>query len=170
MPRNVVLVSVAVLLVFVVAGAAVWAGGNSDDPGAPQSPQSTATIPIDEFGPAPTLGGWVLDVFPAHASAVPQELTRGDNSGARGVCFEASFHDLPENALWFRMAVDDKEVTTQGVWTVSSRDAPEGGRFCYDPPEGLSVGLHTAAVTVQNPNNPAEETRQAVGWAFEVIP
>jgi hypothetical protein len=68
------------------------------------------------------------------------------------------------------MAVDGAEVTTQGVWIVSSRTDAEGGTFCYDPPEGLAVGIHEAAVSVQNPNDTSQPTRQLVGWKFEVIP
>ncbi len=173
MTRNSLIVIAGVLVLVAVGAVSVFLLGGGDD-NSPSSPGATATVSTvtpGDFGPAPTLGDWVLDVFPVHASAIPQSRTRTTNpSSPSGVCFEASFHDLPENTLWFRMAVDGVEVTTEGVWIVADRNNAEGGTFCYDPPEGLEVGVHEAAVSVQSPNDTSQPTRQLVGWKFEVIP
>lgn len=170
MPRNRLLLVAAAILVVAAGVIAFAVLGGDDDPGAPVAPEPTATFEPGDFGPPPTLGGWVLSIFPTHASAVPRSLTQSLTPGdGRGVCFEASFHDLPQNALWFRMAVDDREVTDQGIWAVDSEASPTGGRFCYDPAEGLEVGFHTAAIVVQAPDG-VSEARQRVAWAFEVIP
>jgi len=121
------------------------------------------------FGPAPKLGGNIPKVSPAHGSTVTQASTRSPNpERPGGVCFEADFTDLPENSLWFRMALDDQEVTVKLTWVVASKDAPTGGRACYAPAEGIPVGRHTVAVAVQNPNSTREPTRQLVSWGFEV--
>lgn len=170
MPQTRVLLVVGAVLAAVIVGVLVVALGSDDDPGGPTAPDPTATLTAGDFGPAPTLGDWVLNVFPVHASVVPRRLTQTVNPGdRRGVCFEASFTDLPQNTLWFRMAVDDREVTIEGIWIVDSEVDPTGGTFCYDPPEGLEPGLHTAAVAVQAPDG-ASAPRQTVAWAFEVIP
>ena len=81
-----------------------------------------------------------------------------------------NFDGLPENGLWFRVAFDGKEVTTKLSWAVDSKENPTNGRLCYAPAEGFPVGKHSAALSVQDPNNPAAPTRQIVGWAFEVTP
>jgi len=112
----------------------------------------------------------VLAVTPAHASRVSQAETRSDGLQApRGVCVRASFGGLPERTLWFRMAVDGVEVTDRLVWYLSTLDSQEG-TACYQPPEGLPLGVHEAAVAVQNPFNLNEPPRQLVSWAFEVTP
>lgn len=175
MQRSVLAVIAGALVVIGVGVASViWLGGGDDEDDAPPANAentATPTLTAGDFGPAPRLGDWILDVYPIHASAIPQAETRTTNpNDPRGVCFEASFHDLPENARWFRMAVDGEEVTTQGIWIVESEVNPTGGTFCYDPPEGLEVGVHEAAVSVQNPSAPSQPTRQIVAWKFEVIP
>lgn len=124
----------------------------------------------DLMGPGPRLGGNVTVVSPQHGSQVRQAATRPSASNRTGLCFEADFKNLPETILWYRLRIDGDEVTTKMTWAVSSQDQPTGGRGCYAPAEGLPIGRHSAAVAVQNPNNPSEPTRQLVTWAFEVIP
>lgn len=165
---------------------ALFAAGCGDGPGtsaaATKAPKATKTTDISSGGqqspaaswpgPAPRFGTNVTAITPQHGTKVTQADTRSPNpTKPRGVCFVASFKDLGDDAArWFRMAVDDKEVTTQDfTWIVSDNDQPEGGRGCYAPVDGLKVGKHTAAVSVQNPNNPSEPTRELVSWAFEVV-
>ena len=40
--------------------------------------------------------------------------------------------------------------------------------MCYAPTEGIAVGVHQAAISVQDPNNITARTRELVAWAFEV--
>ncbi|MBI2764507.1 MAG: hypothetical protein HYX53_01205 [Chloroflexi bacterium] len=130
-----------------------------------------ATPTPDLKGPAPRLGGNVTKVSPAHGSQVKQSSTRTSNVNVPGgVCFEANFDGLQENIQWFRLRVDDQEVTTKMTWAVDSADNPSKGRGCYPPTDGIPVGLHTAAVSVQNPSNLNEPTKQLVVWTFEVVP
>ena len=179
MARNSILVVVGVLVLIIVGAVSILAlGGGDDDSGdngsnTPAASDGTPTLMADDFGPPPKLGDWIEAVFPVHASAIPQSRTRTPDPGnPNGVCIEASFHDLQKNTLWFRMAVDGVEVTAAkgSVWIVPTQVDPEGGRFCWAPEEGLEVGIHEAAVSVQNPDNANEPTRQIVGWKFEVIP
>ncbi len=130
-----------------------------------------AASPTPRIGPSPALGGYVTLITPNNGQILSQLDTQSPNpSKPRGVCFQADFKDLEQTGLWFRMAVDDKEVTVELVWLVTNRESPTGGRACFAPPEGLKVGRHTAAVSVQNPSNAAEPPRQIVAWAFDVTP
>jgi hypothetical protein len=169
----------ALALVLLVSGACGGSDATDFSKTTPSTATATRTVAAAKtpspagtpggFGPAPKLGGNVVKVSPAHGATVTQASTRSpiaDRPG--GVCFEADFTDLPENALWFRMALDDQEVTVKLTWVVASKDAPPGGRACYAPAEGIAVGRHTAAVSVQNPNSTREPTRQLVAWGFEV--
>ncbi len=138
---------------------------------APGSATATASQTAAPYGPAPRLGGNVTAISPGHAEKVPQQSTRTPNPAKpNGVCFSVSFDGTPEYGQWFRMALDDQEVTTKLVWIVPTQNAPTAGRACYAPAEGIAAGRHTAAVSVQNPRNPSEPTRQIVAWAFEVTP
>jgi hypothetical protein len=174
MARNwIIVIAGALALVAVGALSVLLLGGGDDDGGSGADPDATATLTPGDFGPPPTLGDWVLEVFPIHASIIPQSGTRTPNpNNPSGVCIEASFHDLPQNGLWFRMVVDGAEVTDSpgAVWIVTTEVNPEGGTFCYAPTEGFEVGVHEAAVSVQDPNNPQAAIRQLVGWKFEVVP
>ena len=159
------------LILFATAacgdGPAKTAGGGAV--GAPVSATAPA-IPAD-FGPAPKLGGNVKTISPAHAAQVKQASTRSPVAATpKGLCADVNFDGLPENGLWFRVAFDGKEVTTKLSWAVDSKENPTNGRLCYAPAEGFPVGKHSAALSVQDPNNPAAPTRQIVGWAFEVTP
>jgi hypothetical protein len=137
----------------------------------------TATVPRTQkeidFGPEPKLGGNILEINPAWGVQVKQAATRTPNPGnPQGLCVKVSFDGTPEYGQWFRLALDDKEVTAEknSVWIIQTRDQPRDGVFCYAPPEGFAVGKHSAAISVQNPRNPNEPTRQLVAWKFEVIP
>ena len=122
-------------------------------------------------GPAPKLGPNVTLITPTNGQSITQLDSQSPNpQRPRGVCFVADFKGLPETGLWFRMALDGVEVTTKLTWILASRDNPEGGRACYAPAEGIKAGRHSAAVSVQNPNNPNEPVRELVAWKFEVTP
>jgi hypothetical protein len=147
-------------------------GDGPDEPAAASTPavEGTPGIP-DDFGPAPLLGGNITAIFPEHGKTVAAALTKSlvDGDG-KGVCAKVTFEGLPQYAQWFRMAVDGVEVTEELLWIVPTREAPTNGTMCYTPKDGLSAGKHTAAIAVQDPNNPLAESKQVVGWAFEVAP
>ena len=165
----------AVSLIAALSLAAVACGDG------PATPAGTGTvganalatapgIPAD-FGPAPTLGGNVKTISPAHAALVTQASTRSPNAGIpKGLCAEVTFDGLPENAQWFRIALDGKEVTTKLTWIVATQVDPKDGKVCYAPAEGFTLGKHSAALSIQDPRNPASPSKQVVGWAFEVTP
>ncbi|MGE0601108.1 MAG: hypothetical protein AB7J35_15675 [Dehalococcoidia bacterium] len=123
-----------------------------------------------DFGPAPVLGDNILKVSPGYAEQVKQAATRTPNPNKpSGVCAEVSFEGLPQTGQWFRMALDGTEVTTELTWIVSSTESPTGGTMCFAPAEGITVGKHDAAISVQDPNNIQARTKQLVAWRFEVI-
>ena len=150
-------------LVVLVAALVLACGDGPDD----LEPTPTPTLAPDEFGPAPSLGRNVVAISPEHGSSLPQAATR-PISIRSGVCAEVNFTGTPEKALWFRMVVDEREVTEELLWIIPSED-PEEGTVCYQPDEGLEVGRHEAALSVQDPNG-ASAPRQIVGWSFEVTP
>lgn len=181
MTRNarLVLVAAAALAVFATALFAACGDGPDKPPqelpptrtpttlGTPRPTLAQPTIPLT--APTPRLGGNVTKISPTHGSTVSQASTRTlDPSRPGGLCFEASFEGLEQNSLWFRLRLDEQELTNKMTWVVDSLDNPSAGRGCYAPTEGLPVGLHNAAVAVQNPNSPTEPTKQLVVWAFEV--
>lgn len=151
---------------LVLLGLLASACGDGPDP----APTATPTRDPAAWGPDPVLGGNILVVSPEHATSVPRAATAmvGEVT-PRGVCAEVNFEGLPQSGQWFRMAVDGQEVTASSdvYWFISSQDATEG-TICYAPQAGLEPGRHTAAVSVQNPTNPAADPRQIVGWEFEV--
>lgn len=178
-----------ILALCAAAGVAAFAASCGDDgsttvdsyrqlsksvtPAASASASGTAAASgtTTQFGPAPKLGGNVIKVQPAHAERIAQPLTRAATPDQpKGLCFEASFSGLDGNIQWFRLVLDGQEVTPKLTWAVSSATNPTGGRACYPLKDGIPVGVHTAAVSVQNPNNPNEPPRQLVGWGFEVTP
>lgn len=173
------------LLASLVLGLVGFAAACGDGPDAPATPTvagtpvgaasgtvSTAATSTPVVGPAPTLGRYVISIQPGHGEKVTQGATRTLNPNQpQGVCFTASFAEAPEQAQWFRMAVDGQEVTTKLTWIVSTGTAADKqGRACYALTAGLSVGRHTAAVSVQNPRSATEPTRQTVAWVFDVTP
>lgn len=174
------------LLALAVAGFTAFAAACGDGPGVTGTP-TPRTVPTTAGrtpdtgasatawpGPAPRLTANITAITPTHGQQISQADTQSPDAGRpRGVCIEALFKDLPlgEGQLWFRMALDGKEVTdaTGSTWLVPTQAADAiGGRFCYAPRAGFAPGRHTAAVSLQNPNNPNEPARQVVGWAFEV--
>lgn len=127
-----------------------------------------ATRAANDYGPEPTLGGNITKIAPAWGQKVSQASTRSPDAGRPGgICAEVNFNGLPENALWFRMAVNGVEVTQRLTWVAASQDATEG-KMCFAPVEGLPTGRIQAAIAVQNPNNAQETTRQVVAWEFDV--
>jgi hypothetical protein len=122
-------------------------------------------------GQAPTFGKNITGVTPANGDSVTQAETAFANLGNPGnLCVQANFADMPANEgpLWYRMVVDDAEVTAQLTWIVRTQDNPTEGRVCYAPDEGIEPGRHEVSVAVQNPNNVNEPTRELVSWRFEV--
>ena len=137
--------------------------------GASASPTAGGSAQVDKFGPAPTFGENVIKLSPGYAETVKQLATQTRNpQRPNGICAEVSFAGLPETGRWFRMAVDGVEVTEKLVWIVSSNTTPTGGTMCYAPTAGISVGVHQAAISVQDPNNITARTKELVAWAFEV--
>lgn len=165
-------------LVAVVAASAFAAIslGNDDDPATADTTSPTATAEgatpgatEDVYpGPAPEMTDHITQIIPEHGGQMKQALTR-QTAGQSGVCAVVSYKDLPENNQWFRMAVDDKEVTQELTLIPTSRDAPEGATMCYAPVEGLEVGRHTAAIIVQNPRSTGGVALETVAWKFEVV-
>ena len=165
----------ALLSALPLAVLAFAACGDGPDEAAetPSAGSPTATIPADalqaKFGPAPEFGENVVKLSPGYAESVKQLATQTKNpQRPNGICAEVSFAGLPETGRWFRMAVDGVEVTAKLVWIVSSNTTPTGGTMCYAPTEGITVGVHQAAISVQDPNNITARTRELVAWAFEV--
>ena len=151
-------------------------GDGADDDAEPTTDASSSATPggiPDDFGPAPKLDGNIDAITPVHAESVRQATTRSPNSNRpRGLCAQVNFDDLPgqDTLRWFRFAFDGTEVTDQLTWTLAPEGAARpGGTACFAPAAGFEVGKHTAAVSVEDPNNPAAPRKQIVGWAFEVI-
>ena len=136
----------------------------------PTAVSGSATVDTQAYpGPDPKLGGNIKVITPTNGQTVTQADTRSPNpQRPRGICFEADFTGLEEQILWFRMALDDKEVTESMTWVVASQTDNKGGRGCYAPAEGFAPGRHSAAVSVRNPNNANEPPKQIVAWRFEV--
>lgn len=111
----------------------------------------------------------ITAITPQNGAQVRQRATRALSSGGpSGVCFEANWADLPEQRLWFQMAVDGRLTTTQVDWHVADEAATEG-TGCFAPPQGLKTGLHQVAVSVQDPNANRAPS-EIVSWQFEVVP
>lgn len=130
---------------------------------------------VGEFGVPPVLGGNVTAIMPKWAETVTQAATRTPNKGdPHGVCADISYAAPATNALWFRMAVDGEEVTQKLTLlqhvTGPTATTAETGTICYAPAEGLPAGDHSAAVSVQEPNNLNANPIQTVAWKFKVSP
>lgn len=123
-----------------------------------------------EFGPEPVLGENIVSVSPGWAERVKQASTRTANpTKPGGLCAVVDFKDLPETIRWFRLVLDETEVTTSLTWAIAPEGGDRsGGRMCYAPAEGIPVGVHSAAIAVQDPNNVQARSRQIVAWKFEV--
>ena len=139
---------------------------------------ATATVPPAQTIPAPTIPeGNIEAIKPVHGAKIPQAATRNTvpDDPTNGVCVQVNFDGMPEQMQWVRMIVDEEEVTVSPdillfYPTDAQETEPEGGTMCYLPPDGLSVGVHTVTVGIQNPRNPQEPNRQIVQWQFQVTP
>jgi hypothetical protein len=165
---------IAVLAGLVALGTIALGGGDADSPAASgtaagsPTPGPTAVATTADFGPAPTLGGNVIEINPAHASSVSQQSTRSPNpQQPHGVCARVTFDGLPEKLQWFRMGFDGKEVTQQLVWVLTGNDAP-GGTVCYAPKDGLASGRHSATLQVSDPKSATKPPNQLINWSFDV--
>lgn len=146
--------------------------GDGPDEPAGETPTAESSVPADQFGPAPVLGGNIEAVSPAHGERVRQASTVTTNQlDPKGVCVKVNFDGLPFEGQSFRFIFDELEVTAGGdtVWIVASQ-SPKDGTLCYAPEGGLTVGVHSAAVGVQDPNNLTGPLLQIVDWKFEVTP
>lgn len=161
------------LLALAGALALLLAPACGDGPDSNPTPAPTATqAATDSFGPAPTLGGNIVKVTPAHAARVARASTVTTNQLVpKGVCVDVDFTGLTNSGQAFRFIVDEKDVTAAGdtTWVVDSTTQPKNGKLCYSPKSGLSVGIHSAAVGVQDSNNVQAPFKQVVAWKFEVI-
>ncbi len=164
------------LFIPALAATALFLAGCGDGADAdPADPEASPTTAVDasEFGPAPTLGGNITAISPGWGERVKQAATRSpDPARPNGLCAEVNFDDLggQDTLRWFRIAYDATEVTGELTWRVAPEGGDRsGGTVCYAPTEGLATGTHTAAVSVEDPNNPAAPRKQIVSWKFEVI-
>lgn len=168
-PMNPRFLAFAGASLVLLLSAACGDGPNSDaTPTARPTPTSAAT---DGFGPAPVLGGNILKVSPEHGSRVRRASTVTTNQLVpKGVCVDVDFTGLPTTGQAFRFIVDEQDVTAGGdtVWKVDSTTAPKNGTLCYAPKNGLTVGVHSAAVGVQDSANVQAPFKQVVAWKFEV--
>jgi hypothetical protein len=116
----------------------------------------------------------ILSVTPEHGSKVPRARTIESPNGGRGICAEVAYEGLPQNNLHFLMALDGELVLpkyTSVVVTEGTQADPVKGLLCHgtEGGPGLSPGIHSAAVSVQDPDNLSAPASEVVGWKFEVI-
>ncbi len=178
-----VIAIVAVLIFGAAAVLLIVSGGDNDGPiqSVGDTPNPTAVVrntpAPGEFGSPPRLGDNVEAISPAHGQTVSQSSTRAIAGGAQpsGVCVTVNFENFgssPDTIRWFHMAFDDQLVTqlttVYGDPVNPDTGIPDGAEICYMPDEGLPVGMHTAAVSVGDPNFPTAPPRQIVAWSFEV--
>jgi hypothetical protein len=149
-----------IAIVVVAVLAVTLLSGGDDDP----------EPPADALGPAPTLDGNVIAIYPEHGAEVEQATTRtGTQEFPGAVCVRVRFGDTT-NGTSYRMAVDGVEVTEETIWygiDPAKPELPEEAQLCYDPPEGLDRGRIDAAVSVQDPNS-AGPPQEVVAWKFDV--
>jgi hypothetical protein len=141
------------------------------DPTPTSVPFAGPTLPLFATPAAPARH--VVKYTPENGAKISQASTRtADARFPNGICADVDFEGLPENAQWFRIGVDNVEVTTTRdiSWIVKSTTEPKDGRICYAPREGLSIGKHSAIIVVRNPLSQTEPPRQVVEWTFEVTP
>jgi hypothetical protein len=162
------LVAIGAALAFIVVMADDGdAGSDAADAGTTPTPTPASD---DTFGKAPAMTAHVLQITPEHASRVQQKQTAPSRSGPAGICAKVSYQDLPENNQWFQMAVDEKIVTPElTLFLEGTEQDPTGATICYAPKDGLSLGVHSAAVAVISPRNLSGPPQELVGWKFEVI-
>jgi hypothetical protein len=162
-------------LISLAAAAALLglvACGDGPDATATQPPRTP--VPTDAtptLAPSPVLGKAVLELMPAHAASVSQAATRtADPRLPKLPCFTASFDGLPDQARWFRVSLDGKEVTTSLTWVVQSNRPEIPPKACYATSEGLSPGRHAMTIVVRDPVSPAAAPRETINWTFDVTP
>lgn len=139
----------------------------------PETSTPEATVNSDAFGPPPVLGGNIEQISPAHGQRVQFARTVTTNQlDPKGVCVKVNFDGLPAYGQSFRFIVDEQDVTAGGdtSWIVATNQAPKDGTICWSPEGGIPVGVHSAAIGVQDPNNLQADFKQIVDWKFEVIP
>jgi hypothetical protein len=131
---------------------------------------------VAEYGQPPVLGGNVTDVAPGWGKSVKQADTviKNKENPRGGVCVDIKYAAPATDATWYRMAVDGQEVT-QKLIVVQHIKGPTAttaatGTLCYGPSEPLSLGVHSAAVSVQQPNALTASPLQTVAWKFKVVP
>jgi hypothetical protein len=173
-PPYAILIAGLVLIGGVIAASVLAAsGGGDDDPPASTDATATPTRAADDdpWGDPPVMTAHIHRVTPEHRGAIQQTQTieRPDQPGR--ICAEVSYEDLPQNNLHFQMAIAGEIVTQQTSIQIiqGTAEAPERGLLCYASPEGLELGIHDAAVAVQDPNNLAGPPSEVVAWKFEVI-
>lgn len=158
-------------IIVVAAGAAFALGGGDETDGPPQAAVTPTQAPSDPFGKAPAMTAHITRIFPEHAAKVEQRRTQPSNAGPSGICAVVNYKDLAENNQWFRMAFDDKEVTQELTLILQGTQAePEGATMCYAPTGGVSAGVHSAAIIMQDPRASSGAPNELVAWKFEVIP
>jgi len=125
------------------------------------------------FGPfpdqtvPPTMTANIRSISPSHLGLVSQADTRTpDKTHPHGVCAEIALDAAAPNFQWFRMALDDADVTHDLTDVV--RDGDTTARLCYAPTDGLATGVHFASLVVARPGT--EVALQRVTWQFHVVP
>jgi hypothetical protein len=172
-PPQALLAGGLVLIAAIIGAVIILAGGDDDDPAAAKGTPTPTRIADDDFGPRPTMTGHIVSISPSHGETVQNRATRPgrDIRFPAGICAEVSYENVPQNNLWFHMAVDGRVVTDQlYVFPSGPEAAAEGATLCYAPDSGLEPGLHDAAVVMRDPNDLSGPPTEIVGWKFEVIP
>jgi hypothetical protein len=164
----------AIAVLIVVAVVAAGGGDDDDDANAAPGEETPTRVPEDAIGPAPTMTDHIQKVTPEHGSKVQQAQTIESPNGGRGICAEVRYEGLPQNNLHFLMALDGELVLpakTSVILLEGTEANPIRGLLCHgtEGGPGLSPGIHSAAVSVQDPNNLNAAASEVVGWKFEVI-
>jgi DNA-binding CsgD family transcriptional regulator len=117
----------------------------------------------------PPVGGIVIALLPADGAEVTQESTRSLQPGTvNGVCASVEFSRPAVNGQWYRLWLDDVEVTSKSTWVLPGARS-DTGRLCYAPAEGLEIGPHTARLSVGDPLGTGPVLVQTI-WSFVVRP
>jgi DNA-binding CsgD family transcriptional regulator len=110
----------------------------------------------------------VLAITPKYNQLVKQADTQtADRLKPQGVCTDVTLDASAPNLPWFRMAVDDAEVTSQLVDVVHTDKS--AATLCYAPAAGLERGTHYASVVVVDPSG-QWPVGQRVARSFDVVP
>jgi hypothetical protein len=171
LPPQALLAGGLVLIAAIIGAVIILSGGDDDDPASAIGTPTPTRAASDDFGQEPAMTEHIHKLIPEHAASIQKAQTVQRQNSASGICAEVTYQELPQNNLMFQMAIDGEIVTPETTVEiiVGTLEAPERGRLCYATPEGLSLGVHDAAVAVQDPNNLAGPPTEVVGWKFEVI-